>query len=93
MTFAWEISTIALILVLLISPQTSYVWQNTERFAGSKLVAGFELQYVDGCFLIRALYRGGFGNNELHYYLTNLVTGERVEVCRGKAVADYLKVH
>ena len=41
---------------------------------------------------IRALYRGGFGNNELHYYLTNLVTGERVEVCRGQAVADYLKV-
>ena len=45
-----------------------------------------------GCFLIRALYRGGFGNNELHYYLTNLVTGERVEVCRGQAVTDYLKV-
>ena len=41
---------------------------------------------------IRALYRGGFGNNELHYYLTNLVTGERVEVCRGQAVTDYLKV-
>ena len=47
---------------------------------------------IDGCFLIRALYRGGFGNNELHYYLTNLVTGERVEVCRGQAVTDYLKV-
>ena len=39
MTFAWEISTISLILFILISPQTSYVWQNTERLAGCKLVA------------------------------------------------------
>ena len=51
MTFAWEISTIALILVLLISPQTSYVWQNTERFVRSNLVSGSESN-IDGCFLI-----------------------------------------
>ena len=33
MTFTWEISTIALILLLLIIPQTSTVWKDTERFA------------------------------------------------------------
>ena len=39
----------------------------------------------------RALYRGGFGNNEMRYFLTNNVTGEKVEVCRGRDYEDYLK--
>ena len=46
MTFMWEISTIFLILLLLIIPQTSTVWQDTERFAKITLHQG--LHDVDG---------------------------------------------